>query len=290
MSSALHIIDTNANRGGSGHGVSFYESAYDCPRKARLDAETEHSADPGYSAKVGIVGHAMLDIFYSGDVGKENIGAIQVSDVDNYENPRNEAVRLVTAYLERFPEKDFWGEVVGAEISYPQVGSEDAVKSYFGVELTARLDLVTRVSLHHADRIRSRTNLSLVPGVYIIDHKFKPGGMDGDKKKAPRREKNPSMKYGFAMQFKAYPEMWNIHNPGDPCMGMVANIIVGIKEPDFQPTLVPAATEHDIEVLRTWLAAGNQLASTDLPIASRCYNRAYDSVCYHFTSGRCSRA
>lgn len=289
MSLALPIIDPNLNRGGSGTGISYYKTAWDCARKARLDKETEHAADPGYSAKVGIIGHALLDIFYRGDVGAEDIPAIQVSDT-NYANPSQESVRLVKAYLNKYPERNFWGDVVESEMDFPRDGSEDAVRSYFGVDLTARMDLVTRVSLHHADIIRARIGLDLVPGLYIVDHKFKPGGMDGDKKKAPRREKNPQMKYGFSHQFKAYPKMWDIHFPEEPCVGMIANIIVGTKEPDFQPTLIPAPTAHDIDVLRVWLAAGNQLASTDLPAASRCYNETYDSVCYHYTSGRCDRA
>lgn len=290
MSELLPIIDMAANRGGSGTGISYYSTAWDCPRRARLDRETEHKADPGYSAGTGIIGHALLDMYYSKDVDPKDVAAIQVSDVA-YDSPKQEAVRLVTSYLKEFPGRDFWGDVVASEVQFPAPEVASRVKEFFGVEFTARMDLITRVTDKHLPRIREKTGLFLHPGVYIIDHKFKPGGMDGDKKKSPRKESNPERKYGeFSLQFKAYQLMWNLFHPDEPCMGMIANIIVGTKEVGFQHSMAGAPTAHDLEVLRVYLKSGELLASTDAPNAGACYFDAYNQVCPHYTSGACNRA
>jgi hypothetical protein len=285
---ALKILDPKLSQGGSGNGISHFRTVWQCARKARLDRIAREGSESGYSATVGIIGHGILDIFYSGDARAEDVPVLQVSDVAHQTAPE-EAKRLVSAYLKQFPERDFWGEVVGCEVQLPAPGGEAAVKDHLGLELTARLDLVVRTSLHHADRVYEKTGIRLDPGINIIDHKFKPGGRDGDKVKRPQREKNPQQKYGLSLQFMSYPALWTLLHPDDPCVGMVANIIVGLKEPEFQHAHILPPNENELLALRTWLAVGALLEKSDAPNAAHCYDEKYDYVCPHLTSGACNR-
>lgn len=273
---SLPIIDPSLHRGGSGTGISYYMSAARCPRKARLDKSLGPDGESSKSSKTGTMFHSLMELFYSGQVGTE-CAAIQVADI-NYAEELQEAQRLAAAYFAKFPERDFWGDVVAVEKQLPaQEDQKQLVLDYFGVDLTARLDMVTEVSLHNRQRILERTGLDLEPGVYIIDHKTR-----------SRRDNSITQTYSLSAQFKAYQLLWTKLHPETPCVGMIANVVIGTKEVQFQQAVITPPTDVELEGLRNWLKGAHALAETDFPNWAACHE-AY-GVCQYYTRGLCNRA
>lgn len=273
----LQVVTIPIKLGGSGRGISYYSTAARCPRRAKLDA-TLTGASAGHDAAVGTIGHGGLELFYKGELDWETATSTDTTWMvdEPFMDAMPEAIRLMRAYLRRFPERDFWGEVVGAEVSLPEEAKASFVKAFFMVDLTARLDLVVRVKEEHLTRILDRTGLQLTPGIYIIDHKFK-----------TRRDNNLIETYTLSAQFTAYPPLWDLHHPAEPCQGMIANVIVGNKEPAFQQALVQPPDETRLTGLRNWLIAAEALAGTDFPNWTSC--KDFNRVCGHYSSGLCNR-
>lgn len=272
----LNLITLPIKVGGSGRGISFFSTAARCPRRAKLDAE--HGSASSIDSRVGTIGHGLLEMFYEGKIAKELIDDpnLIVQVPYDFETEVPEALRLVRAYLTKFPERDFWGTPIGTEVSFPEAGKEELVKGFFMVALTARLDLVTEVSEDQQQRIKSRLCLDVPTGILIVDHKFR-----------TRRDSNIAETYDLSAQFTAYPPLWDLHNMNRPCQGMLANVVIGNKEPGFQQTFVRPPDETKLIGLRNWLIAADALAGTDFPNWTSC--RDFNRTCGHYSSGRCNR-
>jgi hypothetical protein len=274
----LNLINLPIKVGGSGRGISFFSTAARCPRRARLDAE--HGSDSSKDSRVGTIGHALLEAFYNGQIAKELIDDpnVVVQVPNEFEEEVPEALRMVRAYLAKFPERDFWGTPVGTEVSFPQPGKEEIVRSFFMVALTARLDLVTNISEseEQQQRIRSRLCLDVPTGLVIIDHKFR-----------TRKDYSIQDTYDLSAQFTAYPPLWDLHHPDQPCQGMIANVVIGTKEVGIQHTVVRPPDETKLIGLRNWLIGADAMSGTDWPNWVSC--KDFNRTCPHFTSGRCDR-
>jgi len=274
----LQIVTPPIKLGGSGRGISYYSTAARCPRRAKLDGQNKGSSS-GYDAKVGTIDHGILELFYDGKLDPAILRDpnlfLQVPE--DFVDAKDEALRLAQAYFRKYPELDFWGTPIGVEIQLPTEGMKQAVNEFFLVDLTARLDLATRVNEAQLERIAERTGLRLPgPGVYIVDHKFR-----------TRRDSYIGETYLLSAAFTAYPAMWNLHYPDDQCVGMIANVTVANKEVVFQQALVSPPDENALRGLQNWLIGANELAGTDFPNWTSC--RDFNRTCGHFTSGACSR-
>ena len=272
----LNLITPDIKIGGSGTGISYYSTASRCSRRARLDKE--YGSPSSEDSRTGTVGHALLDLFYTNKLTAALLDDpnlhIQVPEEFQEEVP--EAIRLTKAYLKKFPERDFWGEVLGTEVGFPEGGQEDLIKAFFMVPLTARLDLVTRVDAAQSARIKERTGLDVPLGVIIVDHKFR-----------TRRDSYVQDTYDLSAQFAAYPPLWDIHHPDEPCQGMVANSVIGNKEPAFQHCYVRPPDAVKLTGLRNWLIGAEALAGTDFPNWTSC--KDFNRTCAHYSAGRCDR-
>ena len=273
------ITITEVSSGGSGRGVSYYLNAAACPRKARLDAELVEAGPrplyPDSAATIGTLFHKLCEVYY----GQKTRDIVLELDDLRLRGDIAEAYRLFAGYTKVFA-CDEW-EVISTEELVPRDEVDaDAIRVSFGVELTARLDLVVRVREEDIPRlIRTRPGLEgIEPGVYLVDHKTQGA-----------RGSQDAMKYGMSAQFVAYQMMWNLLHPEEPCSGMIANIVVKHKKLDansFYSLLVPSPTIEQRVGLTCWLQWADGQSKTDVANWGNCFNW---EPCSHFTNGRCAR-
>jgi hypothetical protein len=98
-----------------------------------------------------------------------------------------------------------------------------------------------------------------------------------------------TVKFNNSLQFWAYMLAWNELNPDDPCLGMIANVVVRHKqmtEKSFSQLLCKVPTPDQEVVLGTFLNNSAILAKSGMPNAAVCFDQG---ICPHFESGRCGR-
>lgn len=290
----MKTVYRSLNRGGSGKGISYYETGMRCPRRAQLGyaahlkkkAAQEGREKPVYgvfnpdkinAAGAGTVFHDLAEIYHT---RRESEVCLIYNDLGAHKTEQ-EGRRVFAAYSKIFP-PDAWGEVLHAELDL--LGEDETlkarVKEVFGVELTARLDLVTQLHPEQAEELYKLIGLRLEPGIYIVDHKTKSRAEDFD-----------DIFGDDSRQFIAYPILWDICNPGRPCKGMIANIVIRYAKMDFprsyEAVFVPPPGPERTERLASFLKMSESLIETNAPFITDCRGRY--GVCPFKVSGECNR-
>jgi hypothetical protein len=281
--------------GSSGYGMSYYSTAAKCSLRAYLgklaEAAGEEVSPSGKAARVGIYFHSLAELFYRGDFSAKKVlqaTALQPEFAEDLE----EAKRFWKTYSNAFGERDFWGTPVTVERRIPDDTDEGLerrerakIQAAFGLDpaqqLTARLDLVARISDEQIDRIGQRTGLVLTePGIYIVDHKT-----------TSRKDSTAAFKYDLSPQFTAYQMLWDALHPDEPCKGMIANVVIGYKTMEkmdidkwHTPVLVSAPSEKKRTDFMNWFDGVLESLETPRPNWTACVNWG---VCPHYLNGDC---
>lgn len=223
------VVIPSSEPGGSEHGLSTRLSYLGCRRKTLYDQSKGSSG----AAKVGVIFHKMLEIYYSKKM-KDVVFKYQ----EGVEDPDYaEALRLFNAYRENFPPTEL-GKVLGCEVL---VETDDP--TVVGVApYTGRIDMVVELDQEACDQLLETRKLSVNPGVYLMDTKT-----------TSRMNKNLPLKYEHSLQVAAYQVLWNHLNPDTPCLGMIMNVVVRNKKPTFFSTVVGYPPEHQRDVLAATL-------------------------------------
>ena len=281
MSNVLAVLPL-PRHGSSGTGNSYYTGAIFCPRKTRLDEEAgEHKENTSGSSAVGTIFHQMAELYYS--KSEDNPASVPTGDI-NWGEAIDEAKRVWSSFIRRHPGADFWGEIVGIEVEYPEQRNEDQAKTMqgvIGVPYTIRPDLIIKATEESAKRVLASTELVLVPGgLYMVDWKTK-GKADGD---AP-------LLYQQSDQFASYMMCWNALFSQTPVLGMIVVEPITTKEVKFRHFLISPPDTELQAVVRQKMAHGAALAKSDatLGVAHNC--RAYNRWCSHhpYAGGSCKR-
>ena len=161
---SLKILE-DKDTGGSGTGNSLYTNP--CGRKTILDKKlgSGSSAD----ASVGRMFHTLMEYWYP---GKMNEIAVPDSDVTASNWAAGEAMRLFTAYTERYKPTDL--EVISVEQQLPSNDEQKhALHEAFGIPITARMDMLVNITQEHIDGMaETRPELAEIqPGRWICDFK-----------------------------------------------------------------------------------------------------------------------
>ena len=264
--------------GSSGAGISYYTKVIRCPRKARLDKEHSEQEKADGAAALGTVLHQMDELYYGGIT--DNPAALQISDV-NWGDTITEARRCWAAYVAKFPGPDFWGEVIGTEMLFPQhYGQDPVVEAVIGsLPFTIRIDRVVRVTPESAKRIANATpDLGvLTPGVYLMDRKTK-GKQDGD----------AALMHMYSLQFASYLMIYNaLHT--EKALGMIVDELITTKEVKFRQFLVTPPDEQQQAVIRSMVANAKALEKTDAALGVSFACKEYNRFCPHLLTGNCKR-
>ena len=280
--SEAKLLLPHSTGGSSGKGISYYKMASKCPRKAQLITERKREGIMGNGSRASRIGtyfHGLANLYYSG-VLDDSI--IEVSDI-NYEQDYLEAQRLWAGYLKARPGEQYFGEVLASEINF----DGDLMEEKFDVPLSAQMDLVVDMTQEVCDKLEETDNLTLEPGVYIIDHKTK-----------QRKDPNALSSYTRNMQFTGYQLIYQAIK-GEDVKGMLANVIISHKEMrakdlgprkprSFQLHHIPYPSEHNEAVFRTWLKNAHELAKTALPLGVG-YGCGDYGTCSFYEDGSCDR-
>lgn len=275
----LKLLHTDLQGSGSGTGMSYYNTAMLCPRKANLDKEYNENRH-GTSSSVGTIFHKYMEHYH-----KDGIKEFAIEEADVALNADLvEANRLFREYTSRHPAR-YFGRVVGVEKRAPEEGTSlgtiqrEALQNLFQIEYTMRADLVVEVGtldVLHLSKIQGLEEIK--PGYYLVDHKT-----------TGKTPSNGVLDYMARPQFPAYMMAWNACFPETPVLGMIANVIVRHKkltEASFLKFLVPFPSEQRQRGVKNYLNYAAVRAKTDEINLGACSTYG---LCYHFTTGACTQ-
>lgn len=271
--------------GGSGTGVSYYKTAMNCPRRARLQkekreaGEVKHDYDGFAAADKGTVFHRLAEIYHN----KDTETVIDVADAAG-QPALQEGTAMFASYSKHFG-VEAWGQVLGCEVSLPgdcepdcpyaeaenktacecgRADNEQRLRKLFQVPFTCRIDMVVLVRESDVAGIKERTGLELEPGIYLLDHKTK-----------DRKDSKMHQKYADEVQFHAYMMAWNACFPEMPCKGLIVNVVINHKKMtknSHAAVLVDTPTETQQQAVLTFLNNAAVLAKTDMPNILHCHD------------------
>jgi hypothetical protein len=287
ISELERAITRAVNGGGSGWGNSFYATAAECGRKARLQQEKRHlytNLDAPipfekHRLLVGGVYHALQELWRKGYEIRENL---------THNENMLEGQRLFDGWV-RYWNKDFWGEQLSVEEVIPSSDEvREAVKyAFYGNPYTGKPDLVVRIRAEDLPRVQQRVPQLTQPGVYLVDFKTRDthGSHDG---------------YVHGLQALTYPALYNLQHPDDPCSGIIWDIIIKngrrkvvkpIVRDDFDAAFVSTVLSHrDVHAVLSEVCGmvmmGMSNYERDIPNRSACCDYQ-GNLCTFRKSGQC---
>lgn len=281
------------NGGPSPFGLSYYSRWLECPKKARLNEEykllqaedEEEAPEPvrQFDAKgkpkltmshVGIHGHALFEQCW-----KQKLGAEIALDIQDQTPELVEAVRLYNNFNAE------WGSLeayLGMQITEAEgkLGERpdvaQAVIADLGGPLTGRLDAAG--TLFDVERAAQNTGHHLMPGRWIVDYKF-----------GKAHKKSDPIKYPQDLQGAAYCYLDQLHNPENPCHGVLFIRIIGHKEmtKDSYVTYVCHRKDTDRDRLAALVRLGLMAKAYGGSNPKACVNEQWGDVCFFKTQRIC---
>lgn len=276
MKKILHTIQ----EGGSGTGIHYYESILRCPMRhylnERFQDETGIQKDTSDDAQIGFIFHELLALYFGKKVDRgTDTNLIEYrhasGDPANFnERCRIEAERIFRAYRARFPQ-NIYGRVLGNEVPFEVENVEWLPPD---LPLTARLDMIARVSQASSKLLREKRGISIFPGRYLVDYKTK-------------KSANP---IGFArerasLQWTAYQKIYE-ECTGVRLDGVLIDVIVRTSQPSFYMLFVPPPDEDAVNVLYHQLNWAKQLYIDNK--LQPCFTTAcfdFNKICPWFDNG-----
>lgn len=296
----LYQTIQSSQHGSSGRGMSFYEQAATCGRKANLSAQHRdklvqiraseaEEADGDDPLDIGTIYHQLMELGLRGQLDNEVWDQTDAAVSGNF----LEAVRLYRAYAKDWTSPlEKWGaKLLGVEVAIPSTNAgKAAALALFGHVDTGRLDALIRVT--DPDGAFQRTGLELPgPGVYLLDHKT--GG---------RVSERDTWQFQFGNQSINYMYLYNLDHPEDPARGIIFDKIIRHatirKEPELSKTgtikagksyhhYLAQPLEDDIQAVKALIEKGAEEMRLDRANPSQCFSGF--KPCYFFTAGICSR-
>ena len=258
---ALPILQTIPG-GGSGFGLSYWESWLGCGKKVVLEAGAKKKNDGTKVAhfEVGTVYHALQELYLKRGKRPLDLAAIEFSQVVD-EKERLEGERLFRAYRGEFDADDL-GKMITTEETAPKLVIErdnsllipivgpynQEIEEACGVwPLTIKPDAVNQLNARDVRRLRKdrRTydpHKALRPGYWIIDHKTAGGEDTGFFER-----------FMNSWIFVSQPVVWNIVHPKRPVLGCIVNAITKDKTPSFHRVVIPFPNAERIAGLKQYL-------------------------------------
>lgn len=271
--------------GGSGTGLTMYESVLECPRRWWLDEQLKAQGLPTSSANVatamGTATHGLLQRYYE-TKKRFNITNVVYKDVaggHEWSLPVKSAAiaqKLFRHYAVKFPVNEF--TVVAVE---ERLIIEAAPWKPKGLPLTMQLDLVIKVTAAQVKRALVRRRVPLTPGYYVVDHKC-------------HMRENPTLndRHTLSLQQEGYGLGWMLKYPRRRLQGRLINMLVDAPTvPKFRTLLLPppdGAAERRVANMLT--QAGLLMKASEPPPAfhTACVSK-WGDICSHYLEGRCSR-
>lgn len=290
----------SAPGGGSGRGVSFWETPNFCGRQAKLKilnpppAEAGGTEDEPNALRIGTFYHALHEASLAG----QQAGQVwDMSDTAVQDPDWMEALRLYRAYTRDWesPLVRFRALLKSVEIKMPQLDSTRAlVRELFGKgeeDVTFKADWIGEVS--DLDHVQQTTGLHLrEPGLYIFDHKT-----------AGARKPINEWKYTFGNQALTYLHLYNLEHPEAPAKGMIFDEIIKhvdiskdalrtktgtIKRESSYTCFVAYPNEDAEKIIRNLVQRGMyELEGEGRANSAQCFN-GY-KPCWYFQNGLCPR-
>jgi len=256
--------------GGSGKGFHHYSALLECARRVRLDAEAkargEHtSSDLEPVLNIGTLTHTYLEAGYNGeDIKKLRFTQNNHPACDNGDW-QVAALNLVRAYKDKFGFNSL-GDVLHNEYLIPKSPEEEEKLKlvYKNIPVSGKLDMVTTLNEEQCEKFKEQRGMEIEPGLYIVDHKT-----------AARVYDVTILRYQHSLQFVHYQNLWNITNPDNKAQGLIVNVLIKTKKPDFRTFVIPPPDENDIKALLNKFE-GARFIEDNMP------DYANDNACFSF--------
>lgn len=268
--------------GGSGMGLTTYESILECPRRYWLDRQLAEKGLPTSSdnehTMMGTCGHGLLGKYYT--KGQRFVlDNVVYKDVAGGEwsppaKSMFRAQRLVRHYMAKYPPDEF--TVVAVEKLY---SVWDAPWKPKGVRLTAQIDLEIKLTKTQATKMGAKRHLLLEPGYYILDHKFH-----------TQNRSDLNDRHVMSLQLEGYGLIWQHEHPRRKLQGRLVNMLIDGSTPRFRMLFLPPPDEASEARVRNLLQVASQSILQEPPEArgNACVSK-WGEICAHYSAGRCLR-
>jgi hypothetical protein len=283
----LHTLPS----GGSGQGLTYWTDEAICPRRAWLNKNEGSRGLPHDKAlQAGVIYHALQDLYRRfPEPGFDTVRVEYVQDSGDREDvdeaARLEAERLFREYRTRFKPTDL-GHVTSVEKFYDVSNIELPWKPY-GMPLTCRVDLETKIGATAQQRIRIARGVNVPLGNYIVDFKT-------DAYRTPvTRER-----YLAEIQFPLYMLIRNaVEKKRPPVVGALIDVAFKTKSPDFDLIYIPPPSKDTTEIVSAFLwhawkifqQEAQEAQNGDIPRTNprACYS--WNRPCPWLVAERCNR-
>lgn len=291
-------IQYELTSGGSGRGMSFYQSYAQCPRRVNLDRKYRSEMPETISGSTGIgtIFHALQDIYHSKKYnGKDNdwsIGDVEFTGLPIETSALAEGWRIFSHYRDRY-KPDAFGTVMFSERRFPSDNreaflmaaaafgeTEFAIDSTFSnPAITAQFDLTTLATDETLEYWEQEFGVrGQKPGWYIVDWKT-----DSNERATLVDE------YRYRLQFAWYQMAFNALFPATKLRGIIAAVLVKKKMPVFRPIFLPAVTAAETTAVKSFLLRQLEQAQRDPNEARPTNCFSWFRMCPHLELGRCER-
>ncbi len=287
--------------GGSGRGMSYYESYVECPKRTalrarkRLDRSAPKELVAGASG-VGTIFHAYQDVYHQDPVDVHR----GMFDVEFTGQPVEEEVIekgffLHQRYRDRF-RQDFWGRVIHTERRFPESeldverivnavmpGTVFAKPENIDVDappFTVQYDLTTLAGPQHVAAWKDEWDIVAEPGYYIIDWKS-----------VNALRKHLTLEMLWKLQFVGYQVAFQAMFPNISLKGLIAVCVTRTKDPKIRPILIPFPNQRRQRALTDlFQTVERTITDSEMRIEARpggghCFS--WGAPCEFLTSGEC---
>lgn len=280
MKPIIHTIPT----GGSGRGYHYYRSVATCPRRAWLAKNNPFGEAREIATQIGTIYHALQEVYRS-DAGEgfDTRAVEYVHDsgapFDIIEEARARAEEIFREYRVKFGPRD-----LGRPIAIEENVASEAGDLWLPdpkMPLTARLDLVVRIDVPTALRIRAKRELNVRPGFYAVDFKTDAYPTPADRDR-----------YVADLQFMIQQFLWNARNPRQQLSGVLIDVAYKTKRPQFGLIYVPPVGDLELHIVRNWLAQMweyHERVMGDYPPANPTACFDWKRACHWLIQERCDR-
>lgn len=244
--------------GGSGYGISFWESWMGCEAKAYFQEKargqkTKAKLPVKKALVTGTVTHGFMELYYK--LAMKNIrralqlNTVAVSFVDDAGDPLDvdeeaklEGERIFRAYRMQYPPEEL-GEIVEVEQRYEGKDIEEAVDCS---PFTFKPDMVIKVDKFQAKLLFATRRIKIEPGYWLVDHKT-----DGGREWADQM-------FMDRVQFTAYMIAWQARYPRRSVKGLLVNVLPKTKVPEFRTVVVPYPNAKRADIMHNFLWQAQQ--------------------------------
>lgn len=283
------LVDLKPYDDGGTPGISWYQEFMRCPKSAQQTNQGRTNGSTRYHSRgttIGTVGHAYAQYLYLGELTDDTLEFTPTS-ISEYNSEFIDLGHQVgSRYV--FERKAYeFGEIVSVESRFilDEKDYKELGQPVF-IPFSGQADLLTRLSVADCNRIRAEFGVELIPGLWVIDHKF-----------YSRKSSTVVDEITTSIQLEAYRRLAQLLNPNEEVVGALGNITYyynSKSNPRNEYLIIPVIPSMEMEKVLTqfWNQISREMEyifKTGKWEANYTGCTTQYGLCKHFLTGKCLR-